>query len=36
VSPRRAAALSTVRAIDDDIAELLWHFGVAEAPAPRR
>lgn len=33
-TPKRAAALSAVRAIDRDIAELLWHLGVAEAPRP--
>jgi hypothetical protein len=27
-SPRRAAALSAVRAIDRDITELFWHLGV--------
>jgi hypothetical protein len=30
-SPRRAAALSAVRAIDRDIAELLWHLGVDDS-----
>jgi hypothetical protein len=35
-SPRRSAALSAIRAIDRDIAELLWHLGVAEAPSLRR
>jgi hypothetical protein len=35
-SPRRSAALSAVRAIDRDIAELLWHLGVTEGPPPQR
>jgi len=30
-SPRRAAALSAVRAIDRDITELLWHLGVDDS-----
>jgi hypothetical protein len=30
-SPRRAAALSAVRAIDRDIAELLRHLGVDDS-----
>jgi hypothetical protein len=33
-SPRRAAALSAIRAIDRDITELLWHLGVDDSPRP--
>jgi hypothetical protein len=31
-SQQRAAAQAAVRAIDYDIAELLWHLGAIEAP----
>jgi hypothetical protein len=34
-SPRRAAALSAVRAIDRDITELLWHLGVDDSTSQR-
>jgi hypothetical protein len=33
-SPRRAAALSAVKAIDRDITELLWHLGVDDLSQP--
>jgi hypothetical protein len=33
-SPRRAAALSAVRAIHRDITELLWHLGVDDSSQP--
>jgi hypothetical protein len=33
-SPRRAAALSAVRAIDRDITELVWHLGVDDWSQP--
>jgi hypothetical protein len=31
-SQQRAAAQAAVRAIDHDIAQLLWHLGAVEAP----
>jgi hypothetical protein len=34
-SPRRAAALSAVRAIDRDITELLWYLGVDNSTSQR-
>jgi hypothetical protein len=34
-SPRRAAALSAVRAIDRDITELLWYLVVDDSTSQR-